>query len=279
MQKIKVILWIGCWLMLLMYSCKQGDDKEQKIILSPQQAFLQQANFPEEDSLLQKQLDSLQIDAWQVYQHCQQETDISRKTRLMSAVCQKAENYINSQDTSYWGGILYRMQPFTEVVQRLKEPHHQSFIDIGSGNGEKLYAALCMGFAQTEGLEYDSTLVKISQVHWKPIIQRNKMRIRLGNALTINPNYYHQFDFIYLYSPIRNHIKMAELFYTLMQQLKEGGLLLEVRMVYAPELRKVSRYDIPNLMGTFALKKKQGKLYYVQYNESRKDWTLLKKTR
>jgi len=268
----QVVLILGG---LILYTC--GLKQAAKNELTPQQRFLQKTNLPENDSLLQHRLDSLGIDVWQVYQHCQNETNNTRKIRLISAICQKADNHINSLDTNYWGGILYRLKPFVEVVQRLKEPSHRSFIDIGSGNGEKLYAALCLGFAHSEGLEYDTTLINISQEFWQPIIQREKMRVKLGNALTIAPQYYHSFDFIYLYSPIRDHTQMAGLFYTLMQQLKEGGVLLEVRMVYAPELRKISGYKIPEVMGTFALKKQQGKLYYVQYNETRKDWILLEK--
>lgn len=256
---------------------QQETSSKQK--LTPQQTFLQKGNWLEDDSLFQCQLDSLQVNAWQVYLHCQKEKDQQKKLRLISSISQAADNYINYQDSSYWGGILYRMKPFAELIERLKEPQHRSFIDIGSGNGEKLYAALCLGFEQTHGLEYDTTLVGLSQNHWRALIDRKKMHIQLGNALTIAPVYYHSFDFIYLYSPIRNHHQMARLFFTLMQQLKEGGVLLEVRMVYAEELRKVSGYAIPHMMGTFALKKQRGKLYYVQYSESTKDWILLKKHR
>lgn len=244
---------------------------------TPQQHFLQKTTWPEDDDLLGRKLDSLKVNVWQVYLHSQKELNPKRKLRLISVMCQKVDNRINDLDSNYWGGILYRMKPFTQIIRKLKEPQHKSFIDIGSGNGEKLYAALCLGFAQSEGLEYDAALVQISQQHWQTMIKKKKMKIKHGNALTINPAYYHQFDFIYLYSPIREHTRMAGLFYTLMKQLKEGAVLLEVRMVYADQLRKVSGYNIPNMMGTFALKKQNGKLYYVQYSESTKDWILLEK--
>lgn len=271
----RLLVW--CIVVLSLWACQSDNNTHAKESLSAQAKFLQKKTWLEDDSLFSQQLDSLQIDAWQVYQYCQQATKPSRKLRLISAICQKSDNHINSLDTSYWGGILYRMKPFVEIIQKLKEPQHQHFIDVGSGNGEKLYAALCLGFVQSEGLEYDSTLVEISQRHWQTMIAQQKMNIRLGNALTIDPNYYQQFDFIYLYSPIRKHMPMARLFYTLMQQLKEGGVLLEVRMVYMEALRKVSGYDLPNLMGTFAIKKQGGKLYYVRYNEATKDWILLEK--
>lgn len=275
-MKTWAVLWLG--LVCGVWACQPKDKaQEAKEGRSAQEIFLQKNTWVEDDSLFSHQLDSLHINAWQVYQYCQQTTNQARKLRLISAISQKADNQINSLDTSYWGGILYRMKPFVEVVQKLKEPQHTRFIDVGSGNGEKLYAALCLGFAQSEGLEYDSTLVNISQRHWHTMIERQKMKIKLGNALTIAPNYYQQFDFIYLYSPIRKHVPMARLFYTLMQQLKEGGVLLEVRMVYADALRKISGYDIPHLMGTFAIKKQGGKLYYVRYSDTTKDWLLLKK--
>ncbi|EAY24213.1 class I SAM-dependent methyltransferase [Microscilla marina] len=262
----------SCW------ACQPTGNTEATSVKSAQQIFWQQTAWESEDSFLSQKLDSLQIGAWQVYQHCRQKKPLlARKLRLISAVCQKAGNRINSLDTSYWGGILYRMKPFVELIQVLKEPQHHTFVDVGSGNGEKLYAALCLGFDHSEGLEYDSTLVSMSRHYWQPMIKRQKMSIRWGNALTIAANYYQQFDFIYLYSPIRKHVPMARLFYTLMQQLKEGGVLLEVRMVYAQALRKVSGYDIPNLMGTFALKKQGGRLYYVRYSNTTKDWILLEK--
>lgn len=228
--------------------------------------------------LIDRQLDSLQVTAEEVFHFCRESKELERKTRLISAICGSQKNYLKEKDNKYWLGALYRMEDFTEKIHYLKKSNHRSFIDIGSGNGEKTYAALCLGFENSFGLEYSDSLVQLSRSFLAPFLQKKISKIYHQDALKTSPGFYGQFDFLYLYSPIKNEDTMATLFYRLMLEMKENAILLEVRMVYRESLQKISGLGIPNLQD-LALTKKEGKFYYalIHRPSRRLSWFLLDK--
>lgn len=226
---------------------------------------------------LSQKLDSLDYDAKAIYKICQTIENDTFKMRLTSAIFHKVENYMQENNQEYWAAILYDLERFAEYVRLLKTKKHKSFLDVGSANGEKLFAALCLGFDEVYGIEYSSELVKISQTFFK--IFGNKAQIKLHDALTIKGNYYQNPDFIYMYSPIRNNQKMAKLYYKIMQNMKENTILLEVRMVYIKELKELSKLNFPKIMGHFILKKQNGAFYYLIYGQKKKVWHKLEKVK
>lgn len=177
------------------------------------------------------------------------------------------ENNVSEANSDYWGGILYDMENFISIVRRLKADKHTSFMDIGSGNGSKIYAALCMGFEEGYGLEYAPELVEISNQFLEPYVSDSIVRIQLGNALTVDSSYYAQADFLYMYSPIKSHETMAFLYERAMQNMKEGAIFLEVRFVYAKELRERTQLSIPDFPSVFAIQKNEGNYYYLRFDQ------------
>lgn len=206
-----------------------------------------------------------------IYNFCQISNDTRTKIRLVSAIFHDAENYIQEGNKDYWAAILLSLNLFGDYIDLLKKEEHKTFLDVGSANGEKLFAALCLGFDKVYGIEYSPELVKISQ----KLLQNysDKVEIKLHDALEVEGSYYQIPDFIYLYSPIRDNYKMARLYYKIMQNMKEGAILLEVRMVYINELRKLSHFDFPKDLDELILKKKGKEFYYFMYNS----WYKLKK--
>jgi 16S rRNA G966 N2-methylase RsmD len=269
MQKILVII-IAFGLIACQKSSKKGEIDHLKL------DFLQKIDLSQSPETVWKKLDSAKINAYEIYQYCLESQALMRKTRLIESIAYGMENNLEEENPEYWLAIMYNLERFTELINTFKEPTHQTFIDIGSGNGEKPYAALCLGFTKAYGLEYSQKLVKISQDFLKPFIQKNKADIIAGDALRVDGKVYQKIDFIYMYSPIKNHQKMAELCHKVMQNMPEGAILMEMRLVYGRELRRVTGLEIPEQMD-MVLKKQQGKFYVAQYRNSEKEWKEVKR--
>jgi hypothetical protein len=65
-----------------------------------------------------------------------------------------------------------------------------------------------------------------------------------------------------MYSPIKDDELAAKLFKRVIDNMKEGAILLEVRCVYIREVRKITGLNFPNLKSWIAVKKKDGKFFY-----------------
>lgn len=257
------------WLIVFLNACqsKQGNEKQN---------FLETIDIALSNEDLHARLVSAKISLKDIYAYCQKSQALQRKTKLISAAYLKVENYLEENNPEYWLAIMYDLQRFCEAIAVFKEAQHKTFIDIGSGNGEKPFGALCMGFEKSYGLEYSENLVKISQNVLKDFIQSKKIEIILGDALQTKNNFYQQIDFIYLYSPIKNHQIMAQLFDKILRNVKEGAILMEMRFVYRKELINISGYQFPEMMNLI-LKKEKGKLYYAKYGLGEKKWFLVDK--
>jgi 16S rRNA G966 N2-methylase RsmD len=226
---------------------------------------------------LHQQLDSAKITADDVFAYCRQSQAQARKVLLIKALYAGIENYLQEENPNYWLAIMYNLDRFAENILTFKEKKHQSFIDIGSGNGEKPYAALCLGFEKAYGLEYSDSLVKISRQSLQSFVKRQQMEIIHADALKINPQLYQSIDFIYMYSPIKDHQLQAKLCAQVMENMHEGAILLEMRMVYRQELQAITGYQIPELMD-LAIQKIGGKFYYARhFIGGKKEWYELKK--
>lgn len=269
MQKVFVLAMV--W---LFFACQKSSEKIE--ISSFKLDFLQKIDLSQSPEEVWKKIDSAKINAYEIYLYCLKSQALMRKTRLIEAVAFGMENNLDEENPKYWLAIMYNLERFTELINTFKEPDYQTFIDIGSGNGEKPYAALCLGFQKAYGLEYSKKLVNLSQNFLKPFMQENKAEIIAGDALQVDGKIYQKIDFIYMYSPIKDNQKMAELCHKVMQNMHEGAILMEMRLVYGRELSQISGLAIPQQMD-IVLKKQQGKFYYAQYHKGEKEWREVKK--
>ncbi len=214
---------------------------------------------------------------WEVYGYCRQATDLHRKTQLVSAVNSTLRNYKGEENPGYWYAVLYGTDSFLKALHALKQPFHKTFLDIGSANGEKLYSALCMGFEKAYGLEYNSQLVEICQDEWGEFTAKGLMAYTHADALDIDGAYYSVPDFLYMYSPIKDSHLMASLYKRVMDNMKDGAWLLEVRFVYRDQLRQATGLDFPEMGNQFLLKKDGGRFFYGTYDLQSIDWQPLNK--
>ncbi|OJJ16334.1 hypothetical protein BKI52_34140 [marine bacterium AO1-C] len=197
----------------------------------------------------------------------------------INQVCSQIQKEEDAQpNPEYWGGILYHMPFFVEVIQRVKPSHPRVFMDVGSGNGEKLFASLCLGFKQAIGIEYNPDLVKMSRQNFPRLHKQQQIKTYEGDALTIDATLFHQADLLYFYSPIKNTHKMAQLLERAILHMKDGAVVLEVNAHYTQALQQLSHLAFPDLQGGWlAIKKEQGSYFVAQtfYNQGA-DWLPLR---
>ncbi|TAE68916.1 MAG: class I SAM-dependent methyltransferase [Bacteroidetes bacterium] len=202
--------------------------------------------------------------------------DTLKTDAVMKNICYHKENIGIEQDSTYFGSILYQQQNFIDLIRLLKDKNHKNFLDIGSGNGEKLFLALCLGFEKTSGIEYADSISKIAQKNWKSLIKNKKIELKIDDALKTSPQNL-QADFVYMYSPIKDLSLMAKLYARCVKAMKNNSILLEVRMVYSQELRKLLFKNMPEIIGNFVLKKENNQFYYLSWDSYKnKKWHLLK---
>lgn len=239
--------------------------------------FLKKAELYRYPERLATRLDSANLTHRQIYDFCQKTSDSQQKMLLATAICQKIDNYTNENKVEYWSSIMFDLERFGEYLEVVRTPEQRSFMDVGSANGEKLYAALCLGFEKVYGIEYSPELVEISHDFLETYKHEGKTELRLGDALMVEDEYYAKADLIYMYSPIKDHIPMAKLYHKILQNMRNGAILIEVRMVYSKELREISQLDFPDLMGLFAVRRQGNDYEYLTYDSYRKNWHKLEK--
>ncbi len=224
------------------------------------------SKFKITDSLHAKQLcDTFRlykVEPIDVLHYCKCETDTTKKWLSIAAAGFNMKNNDNlEENTEYYGAILYDVKKFAQLINALKKPEHRVFMDVGSGNGEKLFAALCLGFESALGVEYSKPIFDMSQDILHNFVSQNKVDIELADAQKINSTFYQKADFIYMYIPIKEERKMSKLYNRILTNMKDGAILLEVCMAYYDDLSLESGWKIPTPDFTFfALKKQNGKL-------------------
>jgi SAM-dependent methyltransferase len=238
--------------------------------------FLAKTDLQTPNAVIQKQMDSLKVSLSDIYNYCLKSKDFAYKSKFITCIYGKVENYLQEDNPEYSKAVLYDLNKFSDVMRSFKTPEHKTFLDVGSGNGEKVYAALCWGFEKSYGLEYSQKLVQISQHALQEFIQQKKIDIVLADALKTSPDIYKDKDVIYLFAPIKDNRLMAQLAEKILQNMKNGAVLLEMSFDYSKELRKRTKLAFPD-MPDIAIKKENDKFYYTSPQSTEKDWKELVK--
>jgi 16S rRNA G966 N2-methylase RsmD len=256
-------------------SCEQKPQQSKQLINGltvEKKLFLERININNEPQNIDFLLDSAKIDLIDLVLFCRQSKNEAHQIGLIQAVCAGMQNNLETRNEEYWAGILYDLTRFCENVQILKTDKQKVFMDVGAGNGEKLFTALCLGFEQAVGIEYSADLVPIATQNLNALVKSQQIQIIHQDAFQVLPQTYANADFIYLYSPIKDNQTMAKLTYQILQQMKNGTVLLEVRFVYGEELAQLSAWEIPNMAGLFAIKKQENEFYYADYDHHQTKW-------
>lgn len=265
--KISLCALLAC----LFWSCEKTETTTEI-----KTKFLAKIELKTPNEVLQRQMDSLKVSLMDIYKYCQSNSQMALKSKVITCIYGKVDNYLQEEKPEYEQGILYDLNKFNAVLLNFKEPQHKTFLDVGSGNGEKLYAALCWGFEKSVGLEYSKKLVQISQNALQEFMQNKKIDIIHADALKTSPEIYQNMDVIYLFSPIKDNKIMAQLTENILKNMKNGALLLEMRFAYHKELSKRLQLTLP-ATADIAIKKEGDKFYYTPAQDTAKNWTLLEK--
>ncbi|MCU0438144.1 MAG: class I SAM-dependent methyltransferase [Raineya sp.] len=222
--------------------------------------FFKQANIFFDDGKLHNELEKLKVSENEVVEFCRKIEDASLKTKFAAAVYSNKNYNKTPAKKEFWAAIRYNLGRFVETVMLIREPNQKVFMDIGSGNGEKLFTSLCIGFDKAYGLEYSQESFDESKENLKNFSK--EIEITKGDALEIDGSFFQKADFLYMYSPIKDDELAAKLFKRVIDNMKDGAILLEVRCVYISELRKLTKLNFPNLRSWIAIKKQDGKFFY-----------------
>jgi len=104
-----------------------------------------------------------------------------------------------------------------------------SFLDVGSGIGEKPFLAYACGqFERCDGLEYDPRTLAVADFLLSQIQTDNPYPIsnELGDALEFTR--YGEYDVIYMYRPLRDKPMMRQLFLKIAAEMKVGATCMDV---------------------------------------------------
>lgn len=248
---------------LALYALLAACDTGRSITQTPSKnknEFFSQAQVFFDEKKLRREIEKMGISEREVVSFCKENTDVALKTKFAAAIYSNKSYNKKPANEKFWAAIRFNLERFVETVMLVKEPSHKTFMDIGSGNGEKLFTALCIGFEKAYGLEYSDESFVQSKENLKNFSQ--EIEITKGDALKIEGEYFKKADFLYMYSPIKDNELAAKLFKRVLDNMKDGAVFLEVRCVYIREVRKITGLNFPNLKSWIAVKKKDGKFFY-----------------
>ncbi len=233
--------------------------------LSLAQVLKAGAYYSDEGKLYQLLKASGKQNSYQIYQLCKgKDYHFTVLTRFLRAALYEATEYFNQKYQLEWQLSRYSLVEFGQLVYLYKTDKHKTFMDIGSGNGDKVYLASLMGFDKAIGIEYEPKLFEVSMMALKPMVEAGLIRLTQGDATKMEDSFYQQADFVYLYCPlVLNLPEQAKLTYRLLKNLPEGGFLYEAGFFYAQEINPLLGTNLPNgYRGFWMVKKENGKFYH-----------------
>lgn len=131
------------------------------------------------------------------------------------------------KDRNHYPYIPSHPPHFCNVVAELKRRHPEfsTFLDIGSGLGEKVFLAHFLGFSSSVGIEYNIRTFTIAE--WKKELYglyNGEVKFRNQDAFKCK-NF--NGKFVYLYVPINNPPLMLDLYRHILNNM-ENGLLWDI---------------------------------------------------
>lgn len=210
-------------------------------------------------------LDAEKLDAYGVYKSLKgQDLDYTVLSRFVRAIYVDINREYERKHKLEWYLSRLPLVEFATVLYYLKENSHKTFMDIGSGNGDKLFMALLMGFDKVYGVEYEAKLHNSATQALKSLVDNKVCDLREGDATKLGDDYYAQADFIYMYCPlILNKPEQAKLMLRLIKNMRDNTMIYEAGFVYPKELSELikTKFD-DGYRGFLGVKKENGKYYY-----------------
>jgi hypothetical protein len=253
-------LYLFLWIAIVACQSPQVPDK-----LDKGEKIFEFAQFLSKPELIQAELSKNKIDATAIIDACRKNNlDYSIACRFVRAVYdQPNKNYQKRHPKTEWYLERLPLLEFAQVLYYYKEPYHKTFMDVGSGNGDKLYTALCMGFEKSYGVEYEKKLHEVAIEALQPVIDKGFIEAQEGDATKLGNDYYQKADFLYMYCPlILNKPEQAKLLHRILKNMRDNTLVYEAGFVYAKEFNQLNPTGIDNgYRGFAAFKKEKGKYF------------------
>jgi len=246
------------------YTCKESDSKNQDKVSN----LISQASLLSDEEKLESFLTVNNLDAYKVYEKCvENKLDIAIISRFVRSVFLKPNRDFYEKNKMEWYESRLPLIEFALMLDYNKKEYHKTFMDIGSGNGDKLYTALCMDFKKAYGVEYEKKLNDVALVALKPMIDKKLIEAEQGDATKMTDEYYAKADFIYMYCPlILNKDEQAKLLLRLLKNMRDNTFIYEAGFVYAKEFNKLVQTSVDdNYRGYLAIKKEKGRYLYSYF--------------
>jgi hypothetical protein len=139
-------------------------------------------------------------------------------------------NYRNDDDSP--AGHPYIALPPARFLRWLKFldmlENEGSFLDVGSGIGEKPFLAYALGrFSRCDGLELNAESVAVAKFLIANISTRSPYPINHLAEDALKFDGYGDYDLIYMYRPLRDPLLMVNLFRHIASQMKPGSVVFD----------------------------------------------------
>ncbi len=204
--------------------------------------------------------------SYRAYEFCKDnELDFTMATRFVRGIYHEPnKRYKEKHPETEWFLERLPLTEFAQILYYYKEPHHKTFMDVGSGNGDKLLMAMCYGFSGAYGVEYEKKLHDSAEDALKEMTKKKLIEIQHGDATKLPVSYFQQADFLYMFCPlVLDKMRQAELMMGIVENMREGTLVYEAGFMYAKEFNYLFDMPVENgYRGFFAVKKEKGKYYF-----------------
>ncbi|MCU0446399.1 MAG: class I SAM-dependent methyltransferase [Microscillaceae bacterium] len=250
-------LWAGLW------ACNPTPPSTKSQADSSK--LLEYADLFSNPDKIKKELDTQKMGAYEVYQLCKQRNfEFSITTRFVRAIYAEPNREYDRKHKLEWYLSRLPLVEFAQMLYYFKEPQHRSFMDVGSGNGDKLYTALCMGFDKSYGVEYEQKLHETAEKALKPMSDKGLTEISQGDATKLPDAYFQKADFLYMYCPlVLNKPEQAKLLHRILKNMRDNTMLYEAGFLYAKEFKKLNPIEVEDgYRGFLAVKREKGKYYF-----------------
>lgn len=128
------------------------------------------------------------------------------------------------KNENHYAYISYGLKPFVRLIKYF---YPNKFIDVGCGLGDKVISASLIRNGVSDGIEYYEDDAIRARENVKAVFgPKNKNKIFHGDAIKFQN--YGDYDFIYMYRPMKSVRSMVKLWKTILSQMKIHAKAIDV---------------------------------------------------
>ncbi len=245
-------------------NCQTQNVQKQSNLSSS--SFLEVSQTLSSPEKISKEFEKLNWGDFRVYEFCKSnDLDYTIASRFVRGVYYNPnKRYKDKYPKTEWFLERLPLVEFAQILYYHKEPHHRTFMDVGSGNGDKLLMAMCQGFSGAYGVEYEEKLHLSAKEALPEMVKKELIEIQHGDATKLPASYFQKADFLYMFCPlVLDKPRQAVLLMNILENMRDNTIVYEAGFMYAKEFNLLFNTPIGNdYRGFFAVKKENGKYYF-----------------